>query len=365
VSAPAAPVALAVATPLPGAPVSVVGLGSLAEKSYAPADFLQEVEVAIVSEAACSRAYPSMIYADSMLCAGVPEGGRDSCQGDSGGPLVARGAADGPSDDALVGVVSWGVGCARAGLPGVYADVARFAAWVEGWVQKWEAEAEDSVATAPVQTPEGELAVSASDGPEADNGDACMCSPDGMSGGVSTGRLGCAAHSAAAGDAGLFCMVVGGPACLAAAPSQAFPGAAWRECSALVLAAVAAPADESDAALLDMAAEQVAGAAAPSPPPPPFSPPPRPASLQSPPAEEVVETQTDKGQPGDPCSCSASGVSGGADTGTKLCRRHGFPWLLPRMCYVTGGANGCKSPLVVPSTTYKGAAWRLCSALEE
>ena len=73
----------------------------------------------VVGDAECNDAYASSGYgiADSMICAGLPDGGKDSCQGDSGGPFIDAATKE------LVGIVSWGIGCARAGYPGVYTQV--------------------------------------------------------------------------------------------------------------------------------------------------------------------------------------------------------------------------------------------------
>ena len=49
-----------------------------------------------------------------MMCAMDP--GQDACQGDSGGPLYDQ------ENDVVVGIVSWGVGCA-GDFPGVYAQI--------------------------------------------------------------------------------------------------------------------------------------------------------------------------------------------------------------------------------------------------
>ncbi|KAH8336060.1 hypothetical protein KR067_009017, partial [Drosophila pandora] len=83
---------------------------------------LKYVNVNIVSQSVCASStygYGSEIKA-SMICAAAS--GKDACQGDSGGPLVSGGV--------LVGVVSWGYGCAYANYPDVYANVAALRSWV-------------------------------------------------------------------------------------------------------------------------------------------------------------------------------------------------------------------------------------------
>jgi secreted trypsin-like serine protease len=68
---------------------------------------------------------------ENTICA---EGGSkdDSCQGDSGGPLIIKG--ENASTDVLVGVVSWGFGCATPVsviLPGVYSRVSSAISWLD------------------------------------------------------------------------------------------------------------------------------------------------------------------------------------------------------------------------------------------
>jgi len=92
-------------------------------------NYLQFVDVNVLSNAVCtdSYGYSSREITEQMMCANVEGGGKDSCQGDSGGPLVT------PNPDLyeVIGVVSWGYGCAEADYPGVYARVSKQLEWIE------------------------------------------------------------------------------------------------------------------------------------------------------------------------------------------------------------------------------------------
>jgi secreted trypsin-like serine protease len=105
----------------------VVGWGLTAEGG-AVQNALRRVTVQILSNKTCNglAAYAGAV-SDGMLCAGFPEGGKDSCQGDSGGPMVV---GDGKGNRLQVGIVSWGEGCGRPNKFGVYTRVSSVHQWI-------------------------------------------------------------------------------------------------------------------------------------------------------------------------------------------------------------------------------------------
>ncbi|KAL3057360.1 hypothetical protein OYC64_007773 [Pagothenia borchgrevinki] len=116
----------------PESSMSVTGWGYLEEKGKV-SPTLQKASIPLIGRPKCAS---PTVYGSSitkrMICAGFLNGGVDACQGDSGGPLVYFTS----SQWHLVGVVSWGVGCARERKPGVYSNVEEMLNWIRTVVEK-------------------------------------------------------------------------------------------------------------------------------------------------------------------------------------------------------------------------------------
>lgn len=91
----------------------VTGWGAT-EEGGLPANSLQMISLLLVTPAACEAAFGRGFITERMRCATAE--GKDACLGDTGGPLVVN-------ETVVVGITSWGFGCARPGYPGVYTDI--------------------------------------------------------------------------------------------------------------------------------------------------------------------------------------------------------------------------------------------------
>lgn len=116
--------------------VTAFGWGNTEETSIwrpmIPFTILRSVDMNVVSNEVCNDAFEDTVgirpVKPDSLCAGQEEGGKDACQGDSGGPLVSYDTDTHAPH--LVGVVSWGIGCARPHYYGVYTRVAYYKDWL-------------------------------------------------------------------------------------------------------------------------------------------------------------------------------------------------------------------------------------------
>ena len=110
--------------PAAGATLTTMGYG-YTEDGGSVSIQLNEVQLNAVSHRDCRTRYAGVtqINESIMVCAGYSAGGRGSCQGDSGGPLISASGTQ-------VGIVSFGVGCAQSGFPGVYSRVSGAYDWI-------------------------------------------------------------------------------------------------------------------------------------------------------------------------------------------------------------------------------------------
>ncbi|CAG2055888.1 unnamed protein product [Timema podura] len=85
---------------------------------------LQKVSLPLIATERCRELYDRLsVVVYKNLCT-YSSNGLDACDGDSGGPLLC--------DGVQVGIVSWGLGCARPNTPGVYSRVDSYLPWIRG-----------------------------------------------------------------------------------------------------------------------------------------------------------------------------------------------------------------------------------------
>ena len=220
----------------PGVTSTVAGWGHTDRAASLPTpNRLQVITLPILSHAQCVSTLSHQFgytITQGMMCAGhLPGGVKDSCQGDSGGPLFIATPTGSTAPPILVGIVSWGHGCAQVNAPGVYTRISHFKSWADSILHlpppsppmppspPAPPEPPPSPPTPP-SPPPSPLAPPASI--------SCACTTTGLSGGVSTNIIGCADH-----DNGgyAWCYVVQPNYCESDTASITFPGAGWRACA--------------------------------------------------------------------------------------------------------------------------------------
>lgn len=118
------PVVLADRDPPVGTKLLATGWGSTRRNTFKRAVALRQVRLPVTSRNDCNdgNSYNGRIR-DTMICAGYDGGGKDTCQGDSGGPLTHDRPGSPEKFKVLVGITSFGNGCAKRDFFGVYARV--------------------------------------------------------------------------------------------------------------------------------------------------------------------------------------------------------------------------------------------------
>ncbi|OQV21510.1 putative Serine protease 30 [Hypsibius exemplaris] len=111
------------------------GFGKLDTHDEFPLMRMKEVPVPLIATDQCSAILQSFLGArfslpDIFFCAGG-EGLSDGCEYDGGGPLMCPiSNGNGGTTYVLTGVVTWGIDCAKVGVPGVYTRVTNYTTWL-------------------------------------------------------------------------------------------------------------------------------------------------------------------------------------------------------------------------------------------
>ncbi|XP_047532122.1 transmembrane protease serine 9-like [Vanessa atalanta] len=112
-------------------PLTVAGWGKTRQGALTSSRYLLETRVKLVMSHVCTKSsiYKDNFVSDTMMCAYSL--GKDACQGDSGGPIFATHSRTHHKKWYQVGIVSWGIDCAKPDYPGVYTIVAKYIPWIK------------------------------------------------------------------------------------------------------------------------------------------------------------------------------------------------------------------------------------------
>ena len=113
----------------------VLGWGRYQENKFQISCHLRQAAIPIIENSLCQQLYAINNYTihETNICTlfddNLPQ---DACQGDSGGPLLikTRGRYE------VIGIVSWGIGCADKKYPGVYTFVPGYLDWIQSHIRR-------------------------------------------------------------------------------------------------------------------------------------------------------------------------------------------------------------------------------------
>lgn len=98
---------------------------------------LKQVQIPVVDINVCREIFrrtgvlrSELQISNMIVCAGI-HAGQASCQGDSGGPLQLPVHEGGKFPVYQIGVVSWGIPCAKPNIPTVYSSTQYFGNWIK------------------------------------------------------------------------------------------------------------------------------------------------------------------------------------------------------------------------------------------
>ncbi|CAH0718147.1 unnamed protein product, partial [Brenthis ino] len=135
------PACLMVSSDIIQTQLTATGWGALGEKKNSSVD-LQSTVLDVFNFEQCSNTLSYSYHRNWLrmrkhqMCAGKMDGSTDTCPGDSGAPLqynLTEPNFDG-NMHVIVGITSFGLGCARKDTPGIYTKISYFIDWIEAIV---------------------------------------------------------------------------------------------------------------------------------------------------------------------------------------------------------------------------------------